>query len=91
MIVWNTIQILLAFNSFDMFNKAGAALGLKIMQNFSPDYNQKKYGEKQIEVCEKFGLEPSKCVIFGLGDEKYSKFNRGSCSNRVCLSNLLIK
>jgi len=79
------------FNSFDMFNKAGAALGLKIMQNFSPDYNQIKYGEKQIEVCEKFNLEPSKCVIFGLGDKKYSKFNRGSYSNRVCLSNLLIK
>ena len=79
------------FNSVDMVNKPGVAIGLKIINKFSPDYNQKKYGEKQIEVCEKFGLEPSKCVIFGLGDEKYSKFNRGSYSNRVCISNLLTK
>jgi len=79
------------FNSFDMFNKAGAALGLKVMKNFSPDYNQNKYGKKQIEICEKYGLEPSKCIIFGLGDKKYSKFNRGSYSNRVCISKLLVK
>ena len=79
------------FNSFDMFNKAGAALGLKVMRHFSPDYNQNKYGKKQIEICEKYGLEPSKCIIFGLGDKKYSKFNRGSYSNRVCISKLLVK
>jgi|TARA_B110001454_G_scaffold97654_1_gene92455 hypothetical protein len=79
------------FNSYDMFNKAGAALGLKIMKKFSPDYNQEKYGEKQIEICDKFGLEPSKSVIFGLGDKKYSEYNRGSYTNRVCISKLLVK
>ena len=79
------------FNSFDMFNKAGAALGLEIIKKFPPDYNQDKYHKKQEEICTKFGLEPSKCVNFGLGDNRYSKFNRGAKWNRVCLSNLLIE
>ena len=79
------------FNSYDMFNKAGAALGLKIMKKFSPDHNQNKYHKKQIEICNLFDLEPSKCIIFGLGGKKYSKFNRGLKTNRVCLSKLLVK
>jgi len=78
------------FNSFDMFNKAGAALGLKIIKNFSADYLQKKFYKKQNEVCTKFNLEPSKCIVFGLGDKSFSKFNRGARWNRVCISNLLI-
>jgi len=79
------------FNSYDMFNKAGAALGLKIIKKFSSDYNQNKFRKKQLEVCSKFGLEPSKSVIFGLGDKKFSKFNRGTIWNRVCISNFLVK
>ena len=74
-----------------MFNKAGAALGLKIIKKFSPDYNQNKFRKKQIGICTKFCLEPSKCVIFGLGDKEYIKFNRGNTWNRVCISNLLTK
>jgi len=34
-------------------------------------------------------LEPSKCVIFGLGGKEYVEFNRGNVLNRVCISNLL--
>ena len=79
------------FNSFDMFNKAGAALGLEMIKTFSPDHNQNKFYKKQNEVCSKFGLEPSKSIIFGLGDERYSKFNRGAMWNRVCISDLLIE
>jgi hypothetical protein len=79
------------FNSFDMFNKAGAGLGLKIMKRFSPDYNQKKFGKKQMEICSKFGLEPSKCVIFGLGGNEFKEFNRGAKWNRVCISPLLVR
>ena len=79
------------FNSFDMFNKAGAALGLEIMNKFSPDYIQNKYYEKQKEICSNFNFDVSNCVVFGLGDEGYSKFNRGSQWNRVCISNFLIE
>ena len=79
------------FNSFDMFNKAGAALGLEILKNFSPDYNQNKYYEKQKEICSNFNFEISNCVVFGLGDKNYSKFNRGARWNRVCISNFLIE
>jgi len=79
------------FNSFDMFNKAGAAIGLEIIKNFSPDHNQNKFYEKQKDVCSKFKFEQSNCVVFGLGDENYSKFNRGSHWNRVCISNFLVE
>lgn len=79
------------FNSFDMFNKAGAALGLEIMRKFSPDHLQNKYYEKQKEICSNFNFDVSNCIVFGLGDESYSKFNRGSKWNRVCISNLLIE
>tara|TARA_B100000029_G_scaffold247372_1_gene244227 strand:- start:960 stop:1841 length:882 start_codon:yes stop_codon:yes gene_type:complete len=77
-------------NSFDMINKPAAALALKIMKKFSPDHNQIKFFDKQKEICEKFNFEQSKCVVFGLGDETYSKYNRGSIWNRVCISNFLI-
>ena len=79
------------FNSFDMFNKAGAALGLEIMNKFSPDYIQNKYYEKQKEICSNFNFDVSNCVVFGLGDEGYPKFHRGSQWNRVCISNFLIE
>jgi len=79
------------FNSFDMFNKAGAAMGLEIIKNISPDHNQNKFYEKQKDVCGKFNFEQSNCVVFGLGDESYSKFNRGSHWNRVCISNFLVE
>jgi hypothetical protein len=79
------------FNSFDMFNKPGASLGLEIIKKFSPDHNQIKFGKKQHKICSEFDLEPSKCVIFGLGDERFKRFNRGASWNRVCLSPLLIK
>ena len=65
--------------------------GTPIIKKFSPDHNQIKFGKKQNKICSEFGLEPSKCVIFGLGDERFKKFNRGARWNRVCLSTLLIK
>ena len=78
------------FNSLDMVNKPGVAIGLKIIKKYSPDYNQNKFRKKQMEICSLFELEPSHCVTFGLGDGNYSKFNRGSHWTRVCISNLLI-
>ena len=79
------------FNSFDMFNKPGASLGLEIFKKFSPDHNQIKFRKKQYQICSEFDLNPSECVIFGLGDERFKQFNRDSRWNRVCLSPLLIK
>ena len=77
------------FNSYDMYNKIGAHLGLSFMNKFSPDENQILYYKKQQNICKEFGLLPSKSIIFGLGDNKYQSFNRGGNFNRVCISNLL--
>ena len=54
-------------------------------------FNQVQRSEKQKEICSNFNFDVSNCVVFGLGDEGYSKFNRGSQWNRVCISNFLIE
>ena len=41
------------------------------------------------EICKKLELKPSDCVIFGIGGDKFSAFERAGV-NRVCLSNVLI-
>ena len=35
------------------------------MKNFEFDYNNNKYKDKQIEICEDLEIKPSKCVLFG--------------------------
>ena len=78
------------FNSLSMINNYGAFMGNELIKNFSPDFNYLKYSKKQKEVCVKNDLTPSKCVIFGLGGEKYQDYNRGGAFNRVCLSEVLV-
>jgi hypothetical protein len=79
------------FNSLSMINNYGAFMGNELIKNFSPDFNYLKYSKKQKEVCVKNDLIPSKCVIFGLGGEKYQDYNRGGAFNRVCLSEVLVE
>ncbi len=73
-----------------MLSRISAGLGLKLISNFSSDYCQNKYRQKQLKICKKLDLIPSDCVIFGLGDnKKFKTFNRGSKWRRVCISTLL--
>lgn len=78
------------FNSYDMINKPGAAIGLEFLKCYGPDSNQNNFHEKQLEICSVFNLIPSCCTIFGLSQNDYPEFNRGGQLNRVCISNALI-
>ena len=57
-------------------------------------YNGTKGADWAIEYFKtEFESKGMKVALFDANklDEKYSKFNRGSYSNRVCISNLLTK
>jgi hypothetical protein len=80
------------FNEIEMVSKISAGVGLEICDNFTTDYNQDKYREKQILVCKDLDIRPSDCVVFGIADKTHPDFgsyDRGTDSRRVCISNLL--
>lgn len=57
------------------------------MNKFPISYIHKKYSPIQKKICSKQdGLIPSDTVLFGLGDARWSKFERNGAYNRVCLS-----
>ena len=69
-------------------NLLGAAVGLKLLEEFNPDYTVINYKNKQLELCNYFKLTPSLSVIFGLDSEqRYNNYNRGMPNNnRICFS-----
>lgn len=64
-------------------NRLTASLGKRFITEFSPDYMCRTYREKQLEFCQLTGALPSNTVFFGIGDEKWQKYNRGTDTNRL--------
>jgi hypothetical protein len=77
------------YNSVDMTPKIPMQLAIALMNTFSADYNWDTYGKTYKTVCETHNLQQTDCVIFGLGDNSFSDYNRGGIVNRVCISRLL--
>jgi hypothetical protein len=81
---------LLVTHKTQYMNRIGAAVGLKIFKNYTPDYNYLTYQATQETLCNNLNLTPSKCVIFGIDNvNMYPQYNRGGLSNRLCLSKYL--
>lgn len=77
---------LLMLHKIEYTNRIGAALGLKMIEQYSPDYMVNKYLEKQIELCNNLGVVPSNTVLFGIDKlNKYPEYNRGGPTNRLGL------
>lgn len=76
---------LFAYNSPGLMytNRLSASLGKRFIERFSPDYMYNTYREKQLEFCRLTETEPSNTVFFGIGDEKWQKYNRGTNTNRL--------
>jgi len=70
-------------------NWLGAAVGLELINQFSIDHNVLVWRESQHALCKLLDIIPSKSVIFGIGDSTYQQYNRGSLTNRLCLSKWL--
>jgi Aminotransferase class I and II len=68
-------------------NRLGAAVGIKIMNMFSPDYIVNKYKSSQIKLCKELDVVPSKSIIFGIDyKNQYTEYYRGGNSNRLSLA-----
>lgn len=70
-------------------NRLGAAVGLKLLNMFSVDYNFTRWRATQEHFCNELGIEPSKSVIFGIATDKFSEYNRGGPTSRLCFAKWL--
>ena len=59
------------------------------MNKYSADYNCKRWAPQQQDFCRQLGVDPSNTVIFGLGGDNYSEYNRGGDTNRLCFARYL--
>ena len=76
-------------NKMGYVNRLSAYIGLKLLNTFSPDYIYNTYRERQIEYCKILDVTPSNCVIFGLGDDRWSDYNRDGKTNRLSFHRFL--
>ena len=77
---------LLVLHKIEYTNRIGAALGLALMEKYSPDFIVNKYAAQQKELCQELGVVPSNTVLFGIDTEnKYPEYNRGGPTNRLSL------
>lgn len=67
------------------------AMGLSLMQQFSPDTLPNKYRQSQLATCEHYGLNPTKTIHIATapltGD--WSRFSRDGAFNRVNIRDAL--
>lgn len=85
-------DILFVTNKSDYINRIGCFIGNAIISKFSPDYIPSKYTDKQIELCNILGIQPSNTVLFGNADiDSYTEYHRGGETNRLGLHNFLAK
>lgn len=61
-----------------------------LLRNFSAEFIITKYKDKQIEICQELGLQPTKTITLALGDDdKHKEFKRGDYT-RICLTDELL-
>jgi hypothetical protein len=82
---------LLVYHKVNYNNKIGAAIGMKFMDKFSPDFIPNKYMYKQLEFCQYLNVAPSSTVLFGIGGDDWKKYNRGGATNRLSFHRQYIK
>lgn len=76
-------------NKNQYINRLAAAVGLEIMNRYHPDYNHTTYRQIQEDFCKTLDIKISKSVFFGIAENSFHEYNRGSLTNRLCLSKYL--
>jgi len=77
---------MLMLHKIEYTNRIGAALGIQLMEKYSPDYIVNKYKKHQEDLCNTLNLHPSKTVLFGIDlNNTYPEYNRGGPTNRLGL------
>ena len=63
-----------------------AYIGIKLLEEFEPDYAWKTWGNESKKFCKEHNLEQSDCVGFAFGGDEHKELNRGTEVNRLCIS-----
>ena len=80
---------LYAYNKGNYLNLFSVNIGHQMIKKFSNNWLYAKYKDLQKDSCASLQLTPSDCVIFGLDTSgKYSEYNRGIDTNRLCFSRI---
>ena len=77
------------FNAVEMVNRSSLCIAEALIDNYSVDYNWNTYKDTYLEICKEFELVPTDCIMFGLGNDKWNDYNRGTEVNRVCISEVI--
>jgi len=77
------------FNSVNMHNRIDISIANSLINNYPVDYNWNTYKKEYTEVCKQYDLDPTDCIMFGIGDDQWQELNRGNLTNRVCISDLI--
>ena len=80
---------LFVYNKNNYINRLSSAVGLELLNRYSPDYNYNTYRATQEKFCIQLDVVPSKCVFFATSADKFPEYNRGTNSNRLCFSKYL--
>lgn len=78
-----------AYESDGYLNWTAQSIGLKFMNQFSPDYIPMKYYKAQQAMCNHLNVTPTNCVQIALGGDKWDHLKRLQW-NRLCLSDEII-
>jgi len=76
-------------NEWKQYNHLSAYIGIKLLEEFEPDYAWKRWGNKSKKYCKMHNLEQSDCVGFAFGGDEYKELNRGTEVNRLCISKFI--
>jgi hypothetical protein len=80
---------LFVVNKSSYTNRLGACLGLEFISKFSPDYIPLTYRTKQIDMCNYLNVDVSNTVLFGIGNNMWNEYNRGTETNRLSFHKFL--
>jgi len=77
-------------NQHGIVNNFGALVGLHCIEQYSADFIVTKYRAVQQQVCKDLGVDATNCILFATSnDDKYSDYNRGNDTTRLCISKLI--
>jgi len=80
---------LFVYNKISYINRLGAFIGNELVNKFDEDHIVNSYKSKQLELCRLLNIVPSKTIIFGIGGDEWSAYNRGTSTNRLALNDHL--
>ena len=76
-------DIMFVYHKLSYQNHVGPAIGLLLLDNYSPDYIVEKYKNIQLEFCKQLNVAASKTVLFGIAESGWEEYDRGSSVNRL--------